>query len=608
MSRARAILAIVVLAPALGATLSSAHAASAVSGRMASDGVTGRTVIGHGWREEPVFLSPQVPGVGAATRTAYSPPGDYTITGGFPAGEHHLFTMAFDRCPAFSYRLLDLPSGSGTVSNIELRTPAHYSVAYNQNFTEWGSEPWIWGSSMYQTFVATSPHVTRLATKLAGKAGSYLTLNLNFAVYATNAGPPSTWPQVSPTRSYFIAGSVDSIIHIFWVAYRSSEVNLVVGQKYAVRIWVGPGSQADSFAVVARPDNGVNGYADGHLYVGDTPHTHLDGFFYVSGGSPDTVVNHAPVTDFQYVGLAGWQTRFGQTFRATGASLAGVETVYTTGSADPVLHNITFQVYDGVGGNPVGPPRNATGLPAFHYARVAAAWRKGEVPLVPGQMYYLEYTTPASGCNTWYISENLPGELYVNRVSQGTRDLAMSIAEYRLIGPTIALNKSTIVRSTNIGGSPSPDVFTLRNSGSGTVNYTVSSNVGWLAASPATGSTVGDQEETITLHYATGGLALGTHTATLAVSDSGAVNSPQTIGVAVTIRPHPGDMDLDRDVDMEDFGLFQRCLTGAGIPQTDSACARALLDGDDDVDMDDTEVFIRCLSGPGIFATPGCGD
>jgi hypothetical protein len=41
------------------------------------------------------------------------------------------------------------------------------------------------------------------------------------------------------------------------------------------------------------------------------------------------------------------------------------------------------------------------------------------------------------------------------------------------------------------------------------------------------------------------------------------------------------DFDADGDLDQEDFGLFQVCLKGPGVPQLDRGCLDARLDGDD---------------------------
>ena len=66
------------------------------------------------------------------------------------------------------------------------------------------------------------------------------------------------------------------------------------------------------------------------------------------------------------------------------------------------------------------------------------------------------------------------------------------------------------------------------------------------------------------------------------------------------------DFDGDGDVDQEDFGTFQRCISGATVPQSDPSCAAALLDVDDDVDAADFAIFEACYSGPRVDYIPGC--
>lgn len=97
---------------------------------------------------------------------------------------------------------------------------------------------------------------------------------------------------------------------------------------------------------------------------------------------------------------------------------------------------------------------------------------------------------------------------------------------------------------------------------------------------------------------------VGSYNVTLGVSGSGS-DSLVRPGY-ITVRPQPGDFDDDGDVDQEDFGPMQACLTGSGIAQTDPACARARIDGDLDADLDDIGLFLRCYSGPGVPATTAC--
>ena len=87
----------------------------------------------------------------------------------------------------------------------------------------------------------------------------------------------------------------------------------------------------------------------------------------------------------------------------------------------------------------------------------------------------------------------------------------------------------------------------------------------------------------------------------------GTSNSKLVISI-VPPPPIPGDFDADRDVDQDDFGYLQGCLSGSTIPQVDPACQAARLDGDEDVDRDDVALFVDCWSGPRVPADPDCAN
>lgn len=77
-------------------------------------------------------------------------------------------------------------------------------------------------------------------------------------------------------------------------------------------------------------------------------------------------------------------------------------------------------------------------------------------------------------------------------------------------------------------------------------------------------------------------------------------------GVNTTGAPFgPADYDHDGDVDQEDFGAFQLCLSGAYTPFP-SGCEWANLDGDVDVDEGDCALFVGCMSGADVPASPHC--
>lgn len=403
-------------------------AASNVQGMLTSDGVTGREVGPHGWMEEKAYVCPVGSGTGSGTTTSHTPPGWFRIEGLFPPGPYAAFTLKYDGIPAFDFTNFEVPESSDSVEGISVRNAAHYSVMYNEGHHEWGEEPWVHGSDFYQTFVAAGPYVTRIATRLADKRPEYTGLNLNYAIYKPNDAPPSSWERVSPVRSRFLSPTTDPIIHIFWVPFRSNEMKLIPGERYAVRLWRGEGSTSEEFTLVARRDNGT-GYAKGHLFIDDTPQENWDAFLYVSGGAPGTIVNHAPIESFDLKEFLGWNNRFGQTFRATGKGLAAVDVIFARTTDLPLNTPVTFQVYDGVGGEPIGPAKTCHGVPGAFQARAAVSWAPGEVPLEPGKTYYVECTS--EGLNVWRMEEDIPGvQAYVEGESKAPHDAMMSIVEY----------------------------------------------------------------------------------------------------------------------------------------------------------------------------------
>lgn len=70
--------------------------------------------------------------------------------------------------------------------------------------------------------------------------------------------------------------------------------------------------------------------------------------------------------------------------------------------------------------------------------------------------------------------------------------------------------------------------------------------------------------------------------------------------------PVKGDFDLDGDVDQEDFGHLQACLTGAVSEPPLPGCADALLNGDAYVDQADLLIFLQCFNGPNNPPAPSC--
>lgn len=91
--------------------------------------------------------------------------------------------------------------------------------------------------------------------------------------------------------------------------------------------------------------------------------------------------------------------------------------------------------------------------------------------------------------------------------------------------------------------SPADQTFQIRNSGGGTMNYSITDNVSWLSVSPASGSSVAESDS-ITLTYNTAALTPANYNATITVTSAGATNSPFTIPVNLTVLARPANDDF----------------------------------------------------------------
>ncbi|MBN2409763.1 MAG: hypothetical protein JXE07_08500 [Candidatus Aminicenantes bacterium] len=101
--------------------------------------------------------------------------------------------------------------------------------------------------------------------------------------------------------------------------------------------------------------------------------------------------------------------------------------------------------------------------------------------------------------------------------------------------PEISVTPNSVTFSAAAGGSnPPSQTIRVRNSGQGTLEYTISSDAGWLTVSPASGTSTGD-EVTHTLAVNTAGLATGTYSAVVSIADSHAANSPQAVNVTLAM-------------------------------------------------------------------------
>lgn len=105
-----------------------------------------------------------------------------------------------------------------------------------------------------------------------------------------------------------------------------------------------------------------------------------------------------------------------------------------------------------------------------------------------------------------------------------------------VLTPEIALSTTNLTSNVSEGGNAPEQTFSVWNSGTETLNYSVVSDVNWLSVFPDSGSSADYQtSQSHTVVYDSDRLALGEHHATITITDPNAQNDPQTISVTLTI-------------------------------------------------------------------------
>ena len=123
--------------------------------------------------------------------------------------------------------------------------------------------------------------------------------------------------------------------------------------------------------------------------------------------------------------------------------------------------------------------------------------------------------------------------------------------------PGIALSPASLSNSVLKGGDAPSQSFDIWNYRVGTLSYSLACAAQWVYCTPRSGTSTGEID-TIDVRYSTSGLSEGNHFATIEINDPNAVNSPQFVGISLTVIPDT--FDLVTDVSPVDTGV----VTGSG--------------------------------------------
>lgn len=119
--------------------------------------------------------------------------------------------------------------------------------------------------------------------------------------------------------------------------------------------------------------------------------------------------------------------------------------------------------------------------------------------------------------------------------ASGLPSKSISVTLTVTAGARLTLSASAVALTATQGGSPATASFTVRNTGTGTLSWSVADDATWLSVAPASGTTT-TETDTVNLTADVSTLAAGTHTANVVVSAAGAASAPQTVTVTLDVQ------------------------------------------------------------------------
>ncbi len=127
------------------------------------------------------------------------------------------------------------------------------------------------------------------------------------------------------------------------------------------------------------------------------------------------------------------------------------------------------------------------------------------------------------------------GVITVDAAGAGNGPVTISVT-VNVRTPEIAVSQQSLEASASTGQNAPEQTFEVWNKGIGTLNYTVSDDVSWLSVSPEYGTVAGYNDRMVhTVVFETASLPVGTHAATITITDTHASNNPCVINVTLEI-------------------------------------------------------------------------
>lgn len=376
----------------------------------------------------------------ATTRTWETYPSGWYLLSGMPGA----YTVTFSN-PAHFMRPV-VRTNVFTVDrekvNLNVAPVFDYAVVHERTWDESAAYAY------YQLFRATGTSITQVGFKLAhdgvdGEGPRDQTVLISIRRKGEgdlDRWPPDTWDAVGPTMPVLRVNCGGGLNRHFSAGWNSGEVPTVPGEIYAVKLYAhhqdsviqpfwkeAPGTEFPCFRVSWQEKKWV----DANLWMT------------VSSDNDGLVIPYNKRVHLEYGELAGFSTKWAQTWVAMGEGLASA-ILYAAVSTDQpplVRQRAVVRVRRGGPDGPVvGIEKIAKGqsMATAEGGSFGVSYAPGEVPLVPGETYALEWESLGAdgGFNPWpkQAEDDYPhGSAWYNGTEERPRDLDAQIIEYQRV-------------------------------------------------------------------------------------------------------------------------------------------------------------------------------
>jgi len=413
----------IIIIAALMASGPFAHASGSITGQGRFEKIAGVPSMGYKYLYEwDLFLSPSDNSIVGPCRRLGAPPGQPPTGDGYyridnlPAGIYSVFVNQpdFFASPKVVPNV-EIVDGQTAVVNVDL------DVDYSTYFRDTAGSQWTdWQWTWYQTFLATGTSVRGISWVMAG-AGLYDGRSADVSVLEDNGDTDvRNWTLLATKTKESLGADTD-----LWLRWPSGQIPLTPGKKYAVMIDIEGG------CAIYKRDRDGSSYPYGRAYdvYGNLRNFDLNITVFVDRNNQSVTHSRLRPGPGQFDGGLS-DIRWGQTFVATGTSLAAADLFAASGDEN---FDLTWRIRQGGPyGAQVGPIKTTQGAYfASSTDLVGVSFNPNDVMLVPGQIYCIEVSD--TGYFTPYVQESEnsypDGAAFRNGVATGY-DLAMTIVEY----------------------------------------------------------------------------------------------------------------------------------------------------------------------------------